>query len=629
MASRQGASRALAVLRVGNILLHVNELDGLREVVRAIATPYNLHGPSDVAAARQVPADAEPELATTAAEILACAVAATTVLGSATLAKGMAAARTGMASALKRDLRQLDGAAALLRHPGTAAALLARLRTWRSLTAQGISSPGDGQRSNDDTAASLCVHGTSGSESAVATCPRISCETACAPEERAMDLAPSVNKKHAPGKDRTETRLTLARMGKKGPRLHTAKLLDNVSTWASSSGASSPQQLSTDIDDGTMGPRTRQRGHEYATANLQSVGAHSGVAAGFDMDNVVKCLPVDSTAACLPCALAAPHPAGTRCIGIQATTAKRASRACQTEGASCGLPLCGQQRIGVCRTATVPDMPADQVRVGCDHAELHTAAFPSDEVHLGRADMSGAPSSLKTSATPLGALPVDAEVMHAATNMGLADPQGQEMIPCSQDEMDGPAGRLEAPDARVSRHGLGCDQLVAALAAAREHKSKGSFPLLDAAMLLAWRQKTTDMNINAETRQAILDLATDQMQRIQAVEDLEAAISTAKLQMEAERAAPHCQGTSGTHFGECGESCSDLGSEARPGQAAPAQRLDTRGGAQRGPAPGRPCGLPLRAGPPAHGSHRDGNGGFSGESSSRLSVLAAAAAASR
>ena len=161
MAPTQGAPRALAVLRVGNILLHVNELDGLREVVRAIATPYNLHGPSDVAAARQVPADAEPELATTAAEILACAVAATTVLGSATLAKGMAAARTGMASALKRDLRQLDGAAALLRHPGTAAALLARLRTWRSLTAQGISSPGDGQRSNDDTAASLCVHATS------------------------------------------------------------------------------------------------------------------------------------------------------------------------------------------------------------------------------------------------------------------------------------------------------------------------------------------------------------------------------------------------------------------------------------------------------------------------------------
>ena len=136
------------------------------------------------------------------------------------------------------------------------------------------------------------------------------------------------------------------------------------------------------------------------------------------------------------------------------------------------------------------------------------------------------------------------------------------------------------------------------------------------------------MNINAETRQAILELATDQMQRIQAVEDLEAAISTAKLQIEAERAAPHCQGTSGPHFGECGESCSDLGSEARPGQAAPAQRLDTRGGAQRGPATGRPCGLPQRAGPRALGSHRDGNGGFCGESSSRLSVPAAAASAS-
>ena len=72
MAPGQGASRALAVLRVGNVLLHVNKIDVIREVVKAIARPDN-------PAARSGPGVTELELAATAAEVLARAVAVTKV----------------------------------------------------------------------------------------------------------------------------------------------------------------------------------------------------------------------------------------------------------------------------------------------------------------------------------------------------------------------------------------------------------------------------------------------------------------------------------------------------------------------------------------------------------------------
>ena len=118
MAPGQGASRALVVLRSGNILAHVHEANAVDVVIKAMAQSNSLPLPPVASAARPGPGGCEPELATAAAEVLACAVSATAVLGSATLAKGLAATKAGVASALRRDLRQLDGAAALVAQPG-------------------------------------------------------------------------------------------------------------------------------------------------------------------------------------------------------------------------------------------------------------------------------------------------------------------------------------------------------------------------------------------------------------------------------------------------------------------------------------------------------------------------------
>ena len=70
-------------------------------------------------------------LASSAADLLATSVSVTAVLGAQTLAKGLAMSGKTMPTSLKRDLRVLDGAAALLRHPGSSTRVLARLREWK------------------------------------------------------------------------------------------------------------------------------------------------------------------------------------------------------------------------------------------------------------------------------------------------------------------------------------------------------------------------------------------------------------------------------------------------------------------------------------------------------------------
>ena len=54
------------------------------------------------------------------------------VLEAETLAKGIMKAGRSMPNSLKRELMQLDAAAARLRHPGAATRLIAKLRQWRA-----------------------------------------------------------------------------------------------------------------------------------------------------------------------------------------------------------------------------------------------------------------------------------------------------------------------------------------------------------------------------------------------------------------------------------------------------------------------------------------------------------------
>ena len=99
---------------------------------------------------------ASGELASIAAEILDVAAAATKVMEAETVAKGVAKARRPLPSSMKRDIRALDGAAALLRHPGAAKRLLTRLREWRAET---DCTPRRGHTESGDASESTCIAG--------------------------------------------------------------------------------------------------------------------------------------------------------------------------------------------------------------------------------------------------------------------------------------------------------------------------------------------------------------------------------------------------------------------------------------------------------------------------------------
>jgi hypothetical protein len=76
--------------------------------------------------------------------LLLCAMEAVQQLGGATLAQGWQQwrGRGPPPSHLVRDVRQLDAAAALLRHPGSADALLRRLEAWLEAEVRGSISAG-------------------------------------------------------------------------------------------------------------------------------------------------------------------------------------------------------------------------------------------------------------------------------------------------------------------------------------------------------------------------------------------------------------------------------------------------------------------------------------------------------
>jgi len=76
-----------------------------------------------------------PSLASVASSVLEAAVELVATMGEATLSQGVAKARDlgyPLPSHIARDAREVDAASALLRHPGEAMKVLARLRSWAS-----------------------------------------------------------------------------------------------------------------------------------------------------------------------------------------------------------------------------------------------------------------------------------------------------------------------------------------------------------------------------------------------------------------------------------------------------------------------------------------------------------------
>ena len=110
--------RSPLVLRVGHVVANVNDLEQLPVIINALIEAWRV--PSAGA------------WGPTAAQVVDCSATAVTLLGTPTLAKGLAPCqrRGRPPTPLQRDLRVLDGAAALLRHPGSACTLVERLRAW-------------------------------------------------------------------------------------------------------------------------------------------------------------------------------------------------------------------------------------------------------------------------------------------------------------------------------------------------------------------------------------------------------------------------------------------------------------------------------------------------------------------
>ncbi len=86
-------------------------------------------------------------------EIVEAAILATRLLGSETVARGLALLRCAgrrMPGHLARDLRALDAAAALLRHPGAAQRVVARLEAWLAGAASADGPSRDGSEDDGD-----------------------------------------------------------------------------------------------------------------------------------------------------------------------------------------------------------------------------------------------------------------------------------------------------------------------------------------------------------------------------------------------------------------------------------------------------------------------------------------------
>ena len=111
------AARGLAV-RFGPCVAHVADAAQAAELMLLLC------------AGRAAADTGNDGLAGVAADLLASAISVTALLGGQTLAKGLTGVKA-MPTSLKRDLRVLDGAASLLRHPGSPAKVLSRLKEWK------------------------------------------------------------------------------------------------------------------------------------------------------------------------------------------------------------------------------------------------------------------------------------------------------------------------------------------------------------------------------------------------------------------------------------------------------------------------------------------------------------------
>jgi len=119
--------------------MQVNELHALQPALRDLREEGLLFGPIAADEQSQV-----GKVAVDAAEVDSAAIAVTAELGEQTVAKGVARlCRNGRKppSRLRRRLRELDAAAALVRHPGAPLAIVADLREWLGRE--------DGQRSTN------------------------------------------------------------------------------------------------------------------------------------------------------------------------------------------------------------------------------------------------------------------------------------------------------------------------------------------------------------------------------------------------------------------------------------------------------------------------------------------------
>ena len=106
-------------VRLGSVVAHVGSVQEVSDLMIRL----NHVG-------RPLSADSGGEMADVAAGVLQAGVVSSQVLEAETLAKGIAKAGRDLPNSLRRELRQLDAAAALLRHPGAAARLVDKLRQW-------------------------------------------------------------------------------------------------------------------------------------------------------------------------------------------------------------------------------------------------------------------------------------------------------------------------------------------------------------------------------------------------------------------------------------------------------------------------------------------------------------------
>ena len=112
---------AKITVRHGHCVFHVNDAAAAAQLAARLSQESS------------TPAVSAPAVAREASHILVLAAEMVTLLGGVTLSAGLQRLRSGgrqLPGRLARDLRSLDGAAALLRQPGSPRAVLQRLEAW-------------------------------------------------------------------------------------------------------------------------------------------------------------------------------------------------------------------------------------------------------------------------------------------------------------------------------------------------------------------------------------------------------------------------------------------------------------------------------------------------------------------